>query len=185
MYKNNKYFKPNNKIYMVIISALVVDLLWHKIFIEAAIMGIVLVILIIYNIKNIKIKKGEWRKFIEDFSSKLDVATKNTLIKFPFPLMLVSKDGNILWYNHSFSLVNGKVDILGVSINELIKEIRVTNIINEKNDIYKHIELRGKYFDIHCNVIDTTDKEEIILLYFYDVTEIHQLKAEMEEKKKA
>ncbi len=186
MDKKYKYFIPNNKVYMVIIAALIAVLFWYKIYIVGTIAFAIYGVLIVDNIKNIKVKKSEWKKFIEDFSSKLDIATKSTLVKFPFPLMLVGKDENILWYNQSFTTVIGSKDLLGNGVKELIKEFNIKKIIDGKDSIYKNVELNNRHFDIYNNVIEASDKkEEIVILYFYDVTEIHRIKKEQEETKES
>ena len=80
------YFNVNNKIYMVTMALLICIIFYYGHF-EVGILTLGLyAILVVYNIYNSKIKKSEWKKFIENFSSKLDIATTSTLVKLPFPL---------------------------------------------------------------------------------------------------
>lgn len=189
MDKKFNYFKPSNKVYMLIIAVFIAVLFLYKIFFISFIALILYAILIVYNFKNVKIKKDEWKNFIEDFSSKLDTATKSILVKLPFPLVIIGKDGNILWYNQSFSAVMGTRDTLGIAATEIIKEFNVKKVLQGNDSIYKHIALNERNYDIYCTNIDTTDKknekDQIILLYFYDVTVTYNLDKETNETKEA
>jgi len=189
MDKKFNYFKPSNKVYMVIIAVFIAVIFLNRIFWVGLIALIVYAVLIVYNIKNVKVKKDEWKNFIEDFSSKLDAATKSTLVKLPFPLIIVGKDGKILWYNQSFSVVMGTRDTLGIAANEIFKEFNAKKVLEGKEVIYKHIPLNERNYDIYCTNIDTTDKnnekDQIILLYLYDVTVTYNLEKDNNETKES
>ena len=98
------YFTTSNKRYMLIIAVLILTLMYYNT--ELGILAISLYsILVIYNIKNNKTRKTEWKKFIENFSAKMDDATRNTLLKLPLPMIIVGENGNILWYKDRKSVV--------------------------------------------------------------------------------
>ena len=107
-------FIPSNKVYMIIITILIAILFINKNFIEGGVALVVFGTLVIYNIKAIKQKKIKWKKYIEDFSSNLNLASKEMLIKFPFPLVLINREGNILWCNENSTKVMKKDNIIGM-----------------------------------------------------------------------
>lgn len=168
------YFITSNKMYMIIIAVLILILITYG----HILIGIVSIslygLLVVYNIKNTKHKKSEWRKFIEDFSSKLDNATRNSLVKLPFPLIIVGAEGDILWYNQSFSTVLKGEDILGKNIKGMIKEFNLRQVLGGKENVFRYAKLRNRYYDIYANVVDTTEnsKDKMVILYFYDVTDV-------------
>jgi c-di-AMP phosphodiesterase-like protein len=173
------YFTPSNKVYMMIIAFLIVILFYHGHNVEAFIILGVYAILMIYNIKSFQVKKYEWRKFIEDFSSKLDTATRNTLVNFPFPLMIVGNHGNIVWYNQNTSaILKGEV-LLGRHINAIIKELDINAILNDKKSVFEYVKLKDKVYNVYSSVVNTSEgkneKDDIILFYLYDVTDIKNI----------
>ena len=171
------YFITSNKVYMVIIAVLIALLIIYG-HIYVGIITISLYgLLVMYNIKNIKVRKSEWKKFIEDFSSKLDIATRNTLVKLPFPLIIVGKDGEVLWYNQKIPMILEKEYVLGKSINEIISDFSIKQAFEGKKNIFRYSRLRDRYYDIYVNNVDISEnpKDKILLLYFYDVTEVRQL----------
>lgn len=183
------YFITENKIYMVSIAALIFILfLYGHIYIGGiaiALYGL----LVLYNVKNTKQKKDEWKKFIEDFSSKLDLATRNTLVRLPFPLIIVGNKGNILWYNQNLSSILDGSDILASNINDVLKDFNLKLAMDGKKNVFKYVKLNEKYFNIYTNLIDLGDyknlNDKIMLLYFYDVTDVFNLINSVEANKEA
>jgi len=183
------YFSPSNKLYMVVIAILITVIFFCKEFTIGFVAVIVYGILVVYNLKKSKLKKDEWIKFIENFSSKLDVATRNTLVKLPFPLIMVNNKGKILWYNQNASLMIEGEEILGQSINSIIKEFNVRLILDEKKNIFKQISIKDRYYNLYTSIVDTVDKEttadKVILAYFYDVTEMVRLEKYLKDNKES
>jgi c-di-AMP phosphodiesterase-like protein len=181
------YFNANNKVYMIIIAISIVIMFIYGHFIEGFAALIVYAYLLIYNINSTKVKKDEWKKFIEDFSSQLDIATRSTIIKLPFPLMIVGEKGNIVWYNQNAASMIEGADILGKSIMEVIKDFNIKHVLNEKRTDFKNIKLKDKYYDIHTSIVNTSEnkskEDNIVLLYFYEVTEKVELHNSIEDNK--
>jgi c-di-AMP phosphodiesterase-like protein len=174
---DNKYnnFSVNNKIYMVTMALLICIIFYygHN---QAGIITLgVYGILVVYNIYNSKVKKSEWKKFIENFSSKLDIATTSTLVKLPFPLIIIGFTGNILWYNQSVITMLEGEDLLNKNIKDIIKELNLKQLLEGKKNIIPNIKIKDNYYEIYSNIVDTNEnkniKDKIMLLYFYDTTE--------------
>jgi c-di-AMP phosphodiesterase-like protein len=119
------YFSINNIIYIVLTLAMILSMFIFKHYIIGSIAGCLLIILIIYSIWNSYNKRHEWKKYFEDLSAKLDTATKNALVRLPFPLIMINSKGSILWYNQKISLIVEDQDILGKNIKEVTMAIDV------------------------------------------------------------
>ncbi|MCD3297124.1 DHH family phosphoesterase, partial [Clostridium botulinum C/D] len=92
---NNYFFR--NKVYIVIML-LTISLFFILGHLQVgSIILVCYMIFILYKYRTFTIKSHEWEKFIEDFSSKMDIYSKNLLIKSPFPLVIVENTGDILW----------------------------------------------------------------------------------------
>lgn len=177
MDKKYNYFITSNKMYMIIIAALILILIAYG-HIFVGIFAISLYgLLVIYNIKNTRAKKDEWKKFIEDFSSKLDNATRNTLVRLPFPLIIIGKEGELLWYNQKFTPILQGEDILGKNIRSIVKEFNLRQALEGKENVLRYVKIKDRYYDIYTNVVDTSENtnDRILLLYFYDVTDLFEL----------
>lgn len=186
---DNKYnnFNANNRIYMIVIAISIVIMFAYRHFIIGTAALAVYGGLLIYNIKKTKVKKGEWEKFIEDFSSQLDTATRSTLIKLPFPLIMAGQDEKIVWYNQNASSMLEGETMLGRNIKDLVDDFNIKQVLNGKKSEFRHITLKNRYYDIYTSIINTSenrDKEDdIVLLYFYDVTEQINMQRSIEGNK--
>ncbi|MCM0649293.1 DHH family phosphoesterase [Clostridium swellfunianum] len=181
------YFNAGNRAYMIILAFAIMILFVYGHFLEGIAALIIYGGLVIYNIKRSKVKKDEWKKFIEDFTSKLDIATSSTLIKLPFPLIIVGENGDVAWYNqNATSMLDGE-DVLGKNIGTIIKEFNIRQVLNEKRTEFRHINLKDKYYDIYTSIVNTAEnisnEDNIVLLYFYEVTEQINLQKSMDDNK--
>lgn len=185
MDKKYNYFITSNKVYMIIIAILISVIIVYRHFYIGIVFISLYMILVVYNMKNTKVRQTEWKKFIENFSSQLDNATRNTLVKMPFPLIMIDKKGEILWYNQKYSYIIKNEDILGKNINGVIKEINLRQILDGKKNIMKNVKLKENYYDIYSNVVDISDnlEDRIILLYLYDVTQMLKIVKNLELNK--
>lgn len=185
MESDDSYFIKNNKIYMIIIAVLIMVILLYKHVIIAVIASSMYVVLIVYNVKNIKRRRNKWKKFIEDFSSKLDKATQSTIVQMPFPLVVIKSDGQVLWYNDKFSKAVDGRNMLEANIGNFIKEFKLKQLDN--NLVLKQVELDNRYYDIYSNSVNSSENcdDKIILLYFYDVTELVYTLKSIDQKKPA
>lgn len=181
------YFNTGNRAYLIVIAITILILFFYGHF-EAGIIALIIYgALVIFNIRRTKVRKDEWKKFIEDFSSQLDVATRSTLLKLPFPLMIVGDKSNIVWYNAGASFMMEGEDLLGRNIGELIRTFNFKQVLNEKKSSFQSINIKNKYFDIYASIVNTSENksatDNIIVLYFIDVTEHVNLKKSMADEK--
>ncbi|MBZ9689749.1 DHH family phosphoesterase [Clostridium estertheticum] len=173
------YFNVNNKIYMVTMALFICIIFYYGHFEVGILMLVLYAILVVYNIYNTKIKKSEWKQFIENFSSKLDIATTSTLVKLPFPLIIIGYMGNILWYNQSVTTMLEGEDLLNKNIRDIIKDLPLKQVLEGKKNIFPNIKIKERFYEIYTNIVDTNEnknvKDKIMLLYFYDITEKNNL----------
>jgi c-di-AMP phosphodiesterase-like protein len=103
--------------------------------------------------------------------------------------MIVGKDGNIVWYNQTLSLILGTKDTLGTSVGTLIKDFKLQKVLEGKENIYRNVPILDRSYDVYTSIIDTEnmdrEKDQIILIYLYDVTETYVLQKEIDEKREA
>lgn len=186
---NNKYkydyFITSNMVYMVIIAALITVLFLYDLIVPGIISITFYALLVIYNIRSTREKRVEWKKFIEDFSTQLDSATRNTLVRSPFPLIITDKSGVMLWYNQRFSLIINKENVIGKNISEVINDLNPKHLYDSNKKVLNDIKLQDKYFDIYTSTIEANDSntDSVVLLYLYDVTENVELKKAIESNR--
>ncbi|MEW9097160.1 MAG: DHH family phosphoesterase [Clostridiaceae bacterium] len=181
-----KYFISWNKSYILMIAILISIITYYNILLGIASLFIY-IFLIINNVNNNKLKKSEWENFIKNFSTDLDNATRNTLLKLPLPMIILGEGGNILWYNQNFSTVVNKESILERNINDVIKDINLRHVLDGKKNTYRGIKIDDQYYDLYINIIDSSDdknkKDKLILIYLCNITDIYNKIVEIDNNK--
>ncbi|QCX33617.1 DHH family phosphoesterase [Caloramator sp. E03] len=181
-----KSFFPNTRVYMLIIAILILLIL----FLGHLYVGIACILmfgyLVFYNLRNNRLRKDEWKRFIEDVSENLDVAGRNTLSKIPMPLVIVNSEGQILWGNSLFTSIASK-DIYSKNINVLIKDFNLNKILEKKIDVFEKVALDKKIFNILVSPIEINsnkqDTKYIVILYFVDKTDYYTISEMYSDKK--
>ncbi len=177
--------KPDSNIYLWIIGLSVIIILYYNL-----LMGLVALTIFIYliyfNLKEKMQKKEELRAYIEKLSDKVDLATKNVILNLPFPLAISDEEGNINWYNTLFSSIFQGDYLLDKKIEEYIEGIELDEIITEGKKEFKNIEIKDKYYDLHCehfDVFEDNKEKKIIMIYLIEKTDFVQLKTKYLEER--
>ncbi|ABR50836.1 phosphoesterase, RecJ domain protein [Alkaliphilus metalliredigens QYMF] len=186
--RNTKFFKllvPDTRIYMIIISLLIIIISIYN-----HVIGIIgvffLAYLLYYNLKITNIRREEWTQYIEGISSDIDSATKYAILNLPIPLTIVEFDGTITWYNPKFIEVTNKKDLLEKDIQDVIPNFNLREILNEQQEQVQQVNINGRHFEVLYNIVKLSKNHAsnyIIMLYWLEVTEYEGLKKKYEEEK--
>lgn len=180
-------FIPRASFYLWVIFALVVVI--GILNIKVAIPGTALLIfLVYYNYRSNRRRQKEITRYIENLTFNIDSATKDTLLNFPMPLVVVELDGTIIWYNSSFRKVFEGESLLEKTIGNFIEELHPDNLIdNETTNISKEIVVNERHFNVLGSLVKIDDKTSadsyILLLYLVDNTELIELRRKHYEEK--
>ena len=184
-------FIPRASFYLWIILLLVAVITWLDW--RIAIPGfLLLVFLTYYNISSNHKRKEEITSYIENLNFNIDIATKDTLLNFPMPLVVTESDGSIVWYNSSFKTISEQDNVFEKVIKTFVDELNPQNLKMNSNQadttsISKHIALNGMQYKVLCNLVgheNKTSKDSyILILYFIDITEFTELKKSYADEK--
>lgn len=187
--ENKKFsgiFIPRVTLYLWIILAL--DIVIGILDWRVAIPAVLLLAFLVYHYFSSNFKRQkEITKYIENLNFNIDTATKDTLLNFPMPLVVVELDGTIIWYNSSFRKIFEGERLLEKTISALIEELKPSDLISEGPSISKQVVIDGSTYIVLGNFVKVEGKTEadnyILLLYFMDNTELVNLrKAYYDEK---
>lgn len=177
-------FKLESSIYIIIIFLIIIVLLFYKHNLAAGVLSLILIPLIVYSLFKHKTAKKQWENFVSDYYKKVLLASDSSFTNLPFPLLMLDNKGNIIWYNINFGNIVNNENLLGRNIKEISKDINVKHSIDGKNNVLKDILLENKYYDIISTVIyPRADSATTVLYYFYDVSNVHEIKRDIKENK--
>ena len=197
MQNNNKKVFENlisrTKIYLAIIFLLLVIInVQNYHYIIPSVIGFILIVVYAYFTNNKK--KTQISETLQELTLTVDSAAKTSLINSPFPLIILEKDGSIIWRSSKFISEFANVDI-NTYINDLKVDItdEIENREKEQNtvnkDILRNIEIGNKTYKVvgkyarYKNKDKRAKKEYMIMLYFIDETENVKLQKEYKDSK--
>ncbi|MDF2672616.1 MAG: family phosphoesterase [Clostridiales bacterium] len=178
-------FFPNNKIYLLTIAGLLAVVFYYNLYIGIAGL-LVFGYIVLYHLKFSRIRRKEWNRFVEDLSTNLDVAGRNTLSKIPIPLVIVDSKGFVLWVNSVFSGIASK-NVYGKNVNTFIKDFNIQKILDKNGGQFDKVKVEKEIYNILASPVevgeDKQGKNYIILLYFINKTDYYTMHETYNEKK--
>lgn len=172
-----KLFVPNTNIYLWIIGILVALIAQYNIIIFI-VGALLLIYLIFYKVSSTYQSEKKWEEIIENLTLNIDAATQNILLDLPFPLLIIKENGEITWYNSYFrKICKQESNIISMTIDELFQDMNIQKIkeitTNKESLTY---ELGEETYKIYSNFIENMKKQDIIMLYWLNVTEYEIIK---------
>lgn len=157
---------------------------------KAALPGFILLLLLFYyNLRTNYIRQKEITRYIENLTFNMDAASKDTLLNFPMPLVVVELDGTIIWYNSNFRVLFKGEQLLENTISSFVADLHPDNLVNENSNLSKEIDINGRHYLVLGNFVKTGDKPEmekyILMLYLIDNTELVETRGRYNEEKMA
>lgn len=165
-------------LYLIVIGLLSIIIVFYQPILGT--IGIVLLgYLIFHNIKNVKKKNDEFKKFVEGLSDEFESATKHAIFNMPFPLVMVDENGFIRWYNTPFLKMVNDSDILNKEIMSLIPGLNIDDVLKDGELKSIDIKYNDKNYKVYPNLVDTSKtrspNNKIVMLYWVDNTKYVEL----------
>jgi len=176
---------PDVSISLWILAIAVVVIGYYNVFLGLA-GALLLGYLVYHNLHAATRKKEELRLYIENLSENVDTATKNAILNLPFPLVIIDDQGVINWYNMLFSSIFQGEYILDKKLSSYLSGVDISRILKNKMERFKNINIKDRYYDIYCNLININESGEeknIIIMYFVDKTDFISLRNRYNDEK--
>ena len=146
--------------------------------------GVVIVGLMIYTIVVTRRSQNELQKMLESVTFSADNARNNTLTNFPLPMAVFRiEDTRVIWANQMFFDTCGwsgfKYD---KAISEYVPGFSVKWLLEGKTQYPGLLEINGKKFRIHGNMVSSAEdqNEYMGITYWVDVTEYDHIREQYE-----
>lgn len=172
-----KRFFPKTQIYMTIIAVLVAIIIYYNLII-GIVGAVAFTILLVYNFKTNKNSKDQWGRLVEDISTDIDLAGRNTLSQIPLPLAIVNSDEQVIWGNKGFTEITSQ-NIYGKNINTVIRNFNAKKIIHKDQKQIEDVYIENKIYNVLITKVkvdpNKEDKKFLFILYFIDKSDYYEL----------
>ena len=188
MDKHKMFFKPRMIFNFVFLYIFAFSMFFYNIplaILQFSFATVALVLFLMYNNKT----SLQFKEYIETLSFNIESATHNSVLKSPFPMVIIKENGEFVWYNNYFGNLfeNG---INCININDVFEEFRKFRF-SENEELKITIELHNRTFEaigIHVEQKYANDKnekseknEKIFVFYFIETTNFTNLTTEYRE----
>lgn len=141
----------------------------------------------------ITLKILEKRRHIADVSdyalqlnTHMDTATKESLVNFPFPMVVTHLDGKVSWYNQGFAKIIGGTVLFEKYISEVVSDLKWSDVLRMHSGISIDVNYNEKIYKVMGSIIKPDTKKEseyLVLLYWLDETEMRETKIKYADEK--
>ncbi|MBE7035545.1 MAG: phosphoesterase [Ruminococcaceae bacterium] len=132
-------------------------------------------------------KKHTQRKIADMFASMtVDIgsAMQNALMNFPLPTLIIDRAGKIKWNNDLFCDVVEENGLLGRDVSSVLPSLNTESFFAEPLvPIAATVEHKDRTFRVFGSHTQSESKQNIVVLYFVELTEYVQYQQKYEDEK--
>lgn len=121
-------------------------------------------------------KEKDLKIYIESLNEQFDEITRRAIFTTPFSLLVVNKNGKIIWHNSKFKDILGDTSktYINENINTIFKDINIEDII--KDTEYIEFSYNNNFYRFYINYFADEKEGDSMLFYGVDYTEEFNLK---------
>ena len=188
--RNNRLLQLRIKIYFFLLFFVlgIISLAYKRTdiaFVEFTISLLLLLFVILGEIN----KNKEMSQFMSLITEQSGNMSSEIITRFPFPMLVLSIDGKIVWYNDYATQMFDSQDLYGMMLPQLITDLKWTELLRKTDDINMNITYNSRNYFVYGSLIKRNDSDEdkntaySVLLYFNDITDSVVAKKKQEDEK--
>ena len=173
--KISKLLQPSAQLYFVILILFALASALFSIPL-AVLEAVVVLILGLYTRTSGHKRRREITKYIENITGNVDVATKDTMVNSPLPMVIFRPESDdIIWTNDRFLRLTGdREHLFDAKLSSVVPGFDTRWLLEGKNECPDHVSFCGRRFVVYGHLVRTGDKGGGFLAttYWVDVTEL-------------
>ena len=173
--KISKLLQPSVQLYFVILILFALASALFSIPL-AVLEAVVVLILGLYTRTSGHKRRREITKYIENITGNVDVATKDTMVNSPLPMVIFRPESDdIIWTNDRFLRLTGDQEhLFDAKLSSVVPGFDTRWLLEGKNECPDHVSFCGRRFVVYGHLVRTGDKGGGFLAttYWVDITEL-------------
>ena len=168
-------FQPSLQLYFIclVLFALASALFsWPLAVLELAIV----ILLGVYHRSGLRKRRREITKYIENITGNVDVATKDTMVNSPLPMVIFRPEsGDIIWTNDRFlQLTDDREHLFDAKLETVIPGFDTRWLLEGKSECPTEVPLGARRFLVYGHLVRASEKGGGFLAttYWVDVTDL-------------
>ncbi|MCI8870612.1 MAG: DHH family phosphoesterase [Lawsonibacter sp.] len=142
----------------------------------AAAEAVCVILLAFYNRQNSRRRRREVARYIENVTGNMEVATKDTMVNAPLPMVIFRPEsGDIIWTNDRFLQLSGdREHLFDAKLSAVLPGFDTRWLMEGKNECPAEVEYAGRRFLVFGHLVRTGGRGGggfMATTYWVDVTE--------------
>ena len=145
-----------------------------------------LLVLLFINHQNKKRHEVDVTEYVQRLNHHMDTATKDSLVNFPFPMVVAHLDGKVSWYNQSFAKIIDGESLFERFLSEIVEDLNWSDVLRMQNGISVDVVYHDRHYSVMGNIIKPDarrDDDYLVLLYWLDQTDLINIRKLYESEK--
>ncbi|MBQ4160940.1 MAG: DHH family phosphoesterase [Clostridia bacterium] len=141
--------------------------------------AVLFLVLVLLNFMEKKYRAHDVAEYAEKLSEHMDSATKDSLMNFPFPMVVTQLDGKVSWYNQDFAKIVKGESLYDKYITEIVENLKWGDVLRMHEGITLDVVYNESEYSVSGSIIKPDQKKDgeyLVLLYWLDVTETNTLR---------
>ena len=140
----------------------------------------VVIILLLYSRASGHKRRKEITRYIENITGNVDVATKDTMVNSPLPMVIFRPESDdIIWSNDRFLQLTGdREHLFDAKLSSVVPNFDTRWLLEGKTECPDQVSFCGRRFFVYGHLVRTSDKGSGFLAttYWVDVTQLCQIR---------
>lgn len=178
--KANQLLEPRFELYFICLLLFAVAAGLYNLRLSAAEIIVVVVLFFVYR-RNTQVRQRSVRQYIESISTNMDIATKDSMLNSPLPMVIFRPDtGEVIWSNDRFLQITGEREhLFDTKLEKFCPEFQTRWLMEGKSECPKEVQILDRTYRVLGNLVRTGSRDGQGLLattYWIDVTEFSRLR---------
>ena len=181
--KLSRLLEPSLRLYFIaLVCFTVATALFGNWYLTAA-EAVVVVVLYLYFRQANGRRKREILKYIDNVSNNIDVATKDTMVNAPLPMVIFQPETDeVIWSNERFLQITGETDhLFDTKLSAAVRDFNARCLMEGKSECPTEVRLGDRRFLVFGHLVRTGEKGRQSFLattYWVDVTDFSTIRDE-------
>ncbi|MBO5034801.1 MAG: DHH family phosphoesterase [Oscillospiraceae bacterium] len=179
----SRLLEPSFQLYFIVLAAFALVTALSGKYLLAVSEALVILILFLYFRRRNALRRREIMSYIENISGDIDVATKDTVVNAPLPMVIFRPDtGEVIWSNNLFLHITGEKDhLFDRRLTEAVPDFDSRWLMEGKSQCPTEVYIGERRYQVFGRLVHTNDKDKrsyLATTYWVDVTEFSTIQEE-------
>ena len=149
--------EPSFRLYFIFLAAFAIATAVVGKYTLAVVEGVIVLVLFLYFRQRNSVRRREILSYIENISTNIDIAAKDTMVNAPLPMVIFRPETEeVIWSNEHFLQITGERDhLFDLRISDAVPGFDPRWLMEGKSQCPTEITVRGRRFLVFGHMVRT------------------------------